>query len=114
VDPDSLNPAFQVIRIQGFDDQKLKKKYMVQQKFLKIFFRTKVAIHLCPKLQKKPSALKREHPAFQKMKFINFFLCLWVIYVLLDPDRDSQSGSGYGFKDPIQSASPALFVRSPS
>jgi hypothetical protein len=32
------------------------------------------------------SALKIEHPAFQKMKFINFFLCLWVIFALLDPD----------------------------
>jgi hypothetical protein len=26
----------------------------------------------------KPSALKREHPALQKMKFINLFLFLWV------------------------------------
>jgi hypothetical protein len=25
------------------------------------------------KLQEKPSALKREHPALQKIKFINFF-----------------------------------------
>ncbi len=35
------------------------------------------------KLQEKPSALKREHPALQKIKFINFFLCLWVIFALL-------------------------------
>jgi hypothetical protein len=34
------------------------------------------------KLQKKPSALKREHPALQKMKFINFFLCLLVIFAI--------------------------------
>ncbi len=41
-------------------------------------------------LQQKPLdfALKKEHPAFQKMKFINFFLCLWVIFALLDPDPD--------------------------
>jgi hypothetical protein len=38
------------------------------------------------KLQEKPSALKREHPALQKMTFILFFLCLWVIFALLDPD----------------------------
>ncbi len=38
------------------------------------------------KLQEKPSVLKRDHPAFKKMKFINFFLCLWVIFALLDPD----------------------------
>jgi hypothetical protein len=28
------------------------------------------------------------------MKFMNFFLFLWVIFALLDPDTDS--GSGYG------------------
>jgi hypothetical protein len=27
----------------------------------------------------KPSAIKREHPALQNMKFMNFFLFLWVI-----------------------------------
>ncbi len=31
-------------------------------------------------LQKKPSVLKGEHPARQKMIFSNFFLCLWVIF----------------------------------
>jgi hypothetical protein len=43
------------------------------------------------KLQEKPSALKREHPALQKMKFMNFFLCLWVIFALLDPDSDPRT-----------------------
>ncbi len=43
-----------------------------------------------PKLQKKPSALKREHPALQKMKFVNFFLFLWAIFALLDPDWGPQ------------------------
>jgi hypothetical protein len=38
------------------------------------------------KLQVKPSALKREHSAHQKMKFFNFFIFLWVIFALLDPD----------------------------
>ncbi len=36
-----------------------------------------------PKLQKKPSALKTEHQALEKMKFINFYLCLWVFFALL-------------------------------
>jgi hypothetical protein len=36
-------------------------------------------------VQKKPSALKREHPALQNMNFLNF-LFLWVIFALLDPD----------------------------
>ncbi len=35
------------------------------------------------------------------MKFINLFLFLWVIFALLDPDVDSESGSG--FMDPIGS-----------
>jgi hypothetical protein len=40
------------------------------------------------KLQKKPSALKREHLALQNMKFLNFFLLLKVIFALLDPDPE--------------------------
>jgi hypothetical protein len=35
-----------------------------------------------------PTALKREHPAIQNMKFLNFFLLLWVIFALLDLDPD--------------------------
>jgi hypothetical protein len=45
------------------------------------------------KLQEKNLALKREHPAPQKMKFINFILCLWVIFALLDPDPDTDPGT---------------------
>jgi hypothetical protein len=41
------------------------------------------------KLQEKPSAFKTEYSALQKMKFINFFLCLWVIFALLDPNPDA-------------------------
>jgi hypothetical protein len=55
-------------------------------------FRSKIAIYLSlghlkrtSKLKEKPSALKGEHLALQKMKFINFFLFLWVILALLDP-----------------------------
>ncbi len=32
---------------------------------------------LMSKVQKKPSALKREHAALEKMKLIYFFLCSW-------------------------------------
>jgi hypothetical protein len=47
------------------------------------------------KLQERPSALKREHRALRKMKFINsFFLCLWVIFALLDQDCESGSTAG--------------------
>ncbi len=41
-----------------------------------------------PKLQEKPSALTGEHPAIQNMKILYFFLFLWVIFALLDPDPD--------------------------
>jgi hypothetical protein len=41
-----------------------------------------------PKLQEKPSALKREYPALQNMKILYFFIFLWVIFALLDPDPD--------------------------
>jgi hypothetical protein len=47
------------------------------------------------KLLEKPSALKREHPALQKMKFINFDL-ISCHFSLLDPDPDRESG------DPIE------------
>ncbi len=40
------------------------------------------------KLQEKPSALKRKYPALKKRKFMNFFLFLWAVVALLDPDTD--------------------------
>jgi hypothetical protein len=43
-----------------------------------------------PKLQEKPSALKREHPVLKNMKILDFFLFLWVIFALLDPDPIQQ------------------------
>ncbi len=57
------------------------------------------------KLQKKPSALKRKHPALQNMKFLNFFLLSWVIFVLLDPYPDPDSKYVSGFTDLIESGS---------
>ncbi len=50
------------------------------------FFKIKSCILFMSIQQEKTSASKKEHPALQKMKFINFFLCLWVIFALLDPD----------------------------
>jgi hypothetical protein len=57
------------------------------------------------KLQEKPSALKREHPELQKMKVINFLLCLWVIFALLDPDPIANPDTDTGNRDPIESGS---------
>jgi hypothetical protein len=67
---------------------------------MKIFF-IKNCNLLMSNLQGKPSALKGEHPALQKMKFIKFFLCLWVIFAFLEPNPDCESGS----VDPIESGS---------
>ncbi len=81
MDPDSLNldldpdPACQVNPDPGF----------WWTKILLIFFWSKIAIFLCPSYRRS-SALKREHPALQKIKFINVFLCVWVISALLGPD----------------------------
>jgi hypothetical protein len=51
-----------------------------------------------PKLQEKPSALKREQPVLKNIKILDFLLFLWVIFALLDPDPDPkfECGSGYG------------------
>jgi hypothetical protein len=79
----STNPDPDPIRIQGFNDQKLKKNYSMS------------------KLQKKPAAHKKNHPTLQNLNFKIFLLLLWVIFALLDPDPDSGSGfnrvSGTGF-----------------
>jgi hypothetical protein len=39
------------------------------------------------------------------MKFLNFFLLLWVIFALLDKDTDSEYGSGSRSTDLIESGS---------
>jgi hypothetical protein len=46
-----------------------------------------------PKLQEKPSALKRKHPVLKNMKLWTS-LFLWVIFALLDPDPQFECGSG--------------------
>jgi hypothetical protein len=73
VDPDSLNqdpdtdpdPAFQVnldpIRIQGFDDQKLKKKKISDE-----FFSSKIPIYSCPSYRRNLQPLKVNIQHFKK------------------------------------------------
>jgi hypothetical protein len=86
VDPHSLNPdpdpIFQVnpdtdpenpIRIQGFDDKKLKKK--IQQKIFLCLFLIKIAIYLCPSYRR----------SLQPSK------------------ENIQHGYGYGSRNPIES-----------
>ena len=91
----------------GFDDIKLKKIY--SWKFNFYFLDCKNCNLLIPrppertpKLQEKPSAVKREHPVLKNMNS-GFFSIWWVIFALLDPDPDPTTqinadpcGSGYG------------------
>jgi hypothetical protein len=42
------------------------------------------------------TALKRKHPGLRKISFFNFFLCLWVILALLDPDCESDPDTDPG------------------
>ncbi len=98
-------PAFQVDTDPdpGFWWPKTEEK-KIQLKFFISFSDQKSYIYLCPSYRRS-LALKREHPALLQMKFINFFLCLCVIFALLDPDSDCESGTGYGSRDPIDSGS---------
>jgi hypothetical protein len=63
-------------------------------------FRIKTTIYLSPpvrtsKLQTKPSALKREHPALQNMNFLNFSIIVghfcppWIRIRIPNPDSDT-------------------------
>jgi hypothetical protein len=69
----------------------------------KNIFWTKIAISLSKgHLKGRPSYSlqpQKEHPAHPKKKFINFFLFLYVIFVLLDPGSEFGSGS----RDPFES-----------
>jgi hypothetical protein len=58
-----------------------------------------------PKRHEKPSALIREHPALQNIKILYFFLFLWVIFALLDPDPDPATQI---YADPCESGSETL------
>ncbi len=124
VDPDSLNPdqepALQVntdpdpIRIQGFDDQKLRKKIQLKI-FFNLFFQN--LQFTCPyaswkgrsSYRRSLQPLKENIQHFKKLNLLIFFLCVRVNFALL---RDSGSGlrSGYGSRDPIESGSITLEV----
>jgi hypothetical protein len=85
VDLESLNPdpdpAFQVnpdqesIRIQGFDEQKLKKKKLEQKLFSYPL-----------------ASIKGRTSSTSKHEFVNFSLFLWVIFAFLDPDPQHWQG----------------------
>ncbi len=65
-----LNTDPDPFRIQGFDDQKLER-----ENYSRIGSKTTIycTYSYASKIHKKPSALKRKHPALQNIKFLNFF-----------------------------------------
>ncbi len=67
------------------------------EKFGLTFFKSKIAIFLCLRYRRNFQPSKENIQHFKKGKFINFFLCLWVIFALLDPDCES----GYASREPI-------------
>ncbi len=76
------------------------KKIYSWQKKLNFIFHQKLQF-IYPKasikdvqVTKEAISSQREQPALQNMKFRKHFLLLWVIFALLDPDSDSEYGSG--------------------
>ncbi len=99
------NPDWEIIwiriRIQGFNDQKLQLKKKI------IFWGSKTTIYLSLSLQKgfqateEPFSPQKRTSRTQNIKFLIFFLFLWVIFALLDLDPYSESW--YGSTDLIES-----------
>ncbi len=94
----NTDPDPDPIRIQGFNDQKLKKND--SWNFFFFFFWSKTAIYLslglhkvCPSYKRSLQLSKRAIQHFKTWTFTNFFLLLWVIFALLDPDPDYGSES---------------------
>jgi hypothetical protein len=91
----------------GFDDLKLKK--FIAGNIISIFLIKNCNLLITrpplrtPKLQEKPSALKREHLVLKNMKILDFFLFLGVIFALLDLDPATQINA-----DPCGSGSETL------
>ncbi len=82
-------------------------KKLQRKIFCKIFFWSKTAIYLSLGLHKVYPSYRRSlqfsKEAIQHFKtwtFTNYCLLLWVIFALLDPDPDSEYGSGS--TDPIE------------
>ncbi len=80
------NPDLDPIRIQGFNDQKIKKWQLKKN----TFFLSKTAIYLslglhkvCPSYRRSLQLSKEAIQRFKTWTFTNFFLLLWVIFALL-------------------------------
>ncbi len=83
------------IRIQGFDDQKL--KIIWPNKFFGIKNNNlpppppSLGLHKERPSYRRSLQLSKENIQYFKTLIFQFFLLLWVIFVILDPDTDSES-----------------------
>ncbi len=84
--------------------QKLEKNFSWNFFFLsKTAFYLSLGLHkVCPSYRRSLPLSKEAIQHFKTRTFTSFCLLLWVIFALLDPDPDSEYGSGSGFKDPIE------------
>jgi hypothetical protein len=67
---------------------KIDKNYKLKKYFFDQNCNSLIPRPQCIKQQEKPSALKKEHSAFENLWFHHFFLFLQVTFALLDPDPD--------------------------
>ncbi len=83
MDPD---PAFQVIRIQGFEAQKLKRN--TAETCFKIFFWSKIAIYLYLDLYKRRPSYRRSLQHLKKLNLVTFLHFCGSFLFSLYPDPD--------------------------
>ncbi len=101
----NTDPDPDPIRIQGFNDQKLKKNYSWKFYFYLLLSKTPIYLSLglhkvCPSYRRSLQFSKESIQHFKTWTFTNYCLLLWVIFALLDPDPDFEYGSGS--TDPIE------------
>ncbi len=100
-----LHPDPDLIRIQGFNVQKLRKKITAKKNLIfwdqKLQFTYPQASIKHVQVTKEAFSSQRRPSNTSKHQLKNFFLLLGVIFALLDPDPDSGSGS----TDPIECGS---------
>jgi hypothetical protein len=91
-DPDpafQVNPDPEMDPDPGFGDQKMKKKILLKTSF---FTYPYASIKDVQATGEAFSPQKRTS-SNSKNKISNFFLCLWVIFALVDPDPDTDPGT---------------------
>jgi len=102
-----LRIRIHLIRIQGFDDQKWKKKNLQLNKNFdqKLQFTYPYASIKDVQVTKEAFSYQKRISSTSKHEISYFFLLLWVLFALLDPYTDPNSEYGSGSTDLIISGS---------